>query len=373
MTCDACGEKPKKMNKGFPKAVVEINNPESLVLLRKVVIPASMGDEAAFPPAIGKYFNVLLHYDASGNNYLYSSDGVPTKLEANIPAEILDRIETLEAQIDTKQDELTAGEGISIVGNIISAIGGGGSDFTKLSKADYNWNATAKDDVTTPFDAIALWKLDPGLYVASETATVVMNADSYRLGLYKDNHVMIGGDYSIAGGVVRGIYLQNTMGLWEAATNIRNGYPFIPAAEYLTTESLGKVKSINQSDYNWNSQTETTVDPDCFAIWRYNLSSVPVILGITQPTTKVQEYKNGPLVQMSSPTIYFRVTASGGGSGTNGFLLKINNTGVTHIAVSPGGVLASYDELNLKQLPTFDSTKTQVLKNVNGTLTWVDE
>lgn len=30
-------------------------------------------------------------------------------------------------------------------------------------------------------------------------------------------------------------------------------------------------------------------------------------------------------------------------------------------------------ELDLKQLSTFDSTKTQVLKNINGTLTWVDE
>ena len=29
--------------------------------------------------------------------------------------------------------------------------------------------------------------------------------------------------------------------------------------------------------------------------------------------------------------------------------------------------------LDLKQLSTFDATKTQVLKNINGTLTWVDE
>ena len=100
MTCDACGEKPKKMNKGFPKAVVEINNPETLVLLRKVVVPASMGDETTFPPAIGKYFNVLLHYDASGNNYLYSSDGIPTEIGSNIPSEVLDRINTLEDDYD---------------------------------------------------------------------------------------------------------------------------------------------------------------------------------------------------------------------------------------------------------------------------------
>ena len=101
MTCTACGEHPKENTaKGFPKAVVEINNPETLVLLRKVVIPASMGDETAFPPAIGKYFNVLLHYEASGSNYLYSSDGIPTEIGANIPQEVLDRIEALEDGYD---------------------------------------------------------------------------------------------------------------------------------------------------------------------------------------------------------------------------------------------------------------------------------
>ena len=101
MTCTACGEHPKENTaKGFPKAVVEINNPETLVLLRKVVIPASMGDETAFPPAIGKYFNVLLHYEASGSNYLYSSDGIPTEIGANIPQEVLDRIEALEGGYD---------------------------------------------------------------------------------------------------------------------------------------------------------------------------------------------------------------------------------------------------------------------------------
>lgn len=30
-------------------------------------------------------------------------------------------------------------------------------------------------------------------------------------------------------------------------------------------------------------------------------------------------------------------------------------------------------ELDLKQLSTYDATKTQVLKNINGTLTWVNE
>ena len=100
MTCTSCGDKPKGSSKGFPRAVVEINNPESLVLLRKVVIPASMGTEEDVPPAIGKYFNVLLQYEANGHIYLYSSDGIPTAIEANIPQEVLDRIDQLEIDVD---------------------------------------------------------------------------------------------------------------------------------------------------------------------------------------------------------------------------------------------------------------------------------
>ena len=96
MVCESCGEKSKKGTNDFTKAVVEINNPESLVLLRKVVIPASMGDDTDIPASIGKYRNVLLHYDANGRNYIYSSDGIPTALDSQIPPEIYERIEDLE-------------------------------------------------------------------------------------------------------------------------------------------------------------------------------------------------------------------------------------------------------------------------------------
>lgn len=96
MTCNACGEKPKNTAKDFTKAVIEIDNPETLVLLRKVVIPASMGTEVQVPAAIGKYKNVILYYEANKHTYVYSSDGIPTLLEVDIPQELWDRIATLE-------------------------------------------------------------------------------------------------------------------------------------------------------------------------------------------------------------------------------------------------------------------------------------
>lgn len=108
MTCESCGDKPHKCgncNKDFPKAVVEINNPETITMLRKVVIPISMGDEEQVPPAVGKYHNVLLYYEANKHIYIYSSDGIPTLIESEIPQDLIDRVATLEDDMDDLQEE----------------------------------------------------------------------------------------------------------------------------------------------------------------------------------------------------------------------------------------------------------------------------
>lgn len=97
--CSSCGEKKCSCkNKDFTKAVIEIDNPEQITLMRKVSVPASMGDDTTVPPVVGKYHNVLLYYEASENAYLYSSDGIPTKLTFN-PVEIINRLESLEERI----------------------------------------------------------------------------------------------------------------------------------------------------------------------------------------------------------------------------------------------------------------------------------
>lgn len=106
MTCDTCGDKPKKTcSNDFTKTVIEINNPETLVLLRKVVIPASMGGESQVPASVGKYRNVVLQYEANGHIYLYSSDGIPTAITSEVPQEVLDRIAALEDDTSELQQE----------------------------------------------------------------------------------------------------------------------------------------------------------------------------------------------------------------------------------------------------------------------------
>ena len=128
MVCESCGEKPKDTAKDFTKAVIEIDNPETLVLFRKVVIPSSMGDETQVPAAVGKYSNVLLVYEANNHAYLYSSDGIPTLLTSEVAQELEEKIDAvaddvaeLTEVVDGKQNKLTAGANITIANDTISA------------------------------------------------------------------------------------------------------------------------------------------------------------------------------------------------------------------------------------------------------------
>lgn len=81
MACKGCGEADghHKPGCGFSPAVLQITN-KDCTLFHNVTIPAIMGDEKEVPPTNGLYKNVLLYYEASGNAYFYSSDGIPTKL-----------------------------------------------------------------------------------------------------------------------------------------------------------------------------------------------------------------------------------------------------------------------------------------------------
>lgn len=142
MACESCGEKPKEASKDFTKAVLEIVNPEQLVLLRKVVIPASMGTEEEVPVAIGKYFNVILQYEANGHVYIYSSDGIPTVIDSNVPQSVLDAIQDLETN---KQDKLTAGTNITITDNVISAAG---TAYTAGENITISGNVISATDTT---------------------------------------------------------------------------------------------------------------------------------------------------------------------------------------------------------------------------------
>lgn len=113
-------------------AVLQINNPPEYITFHKVSVPAVMGDSTTNPPAVGKYKNVLLYYEADRTSWMYSTDGIPTKLTNGI-TNYEDAINLPQINGNTLignktgeelglQDKLAAGENIQISEeNVISA------------------------------------------------------------------------------------------------------------------------------------------------------------------------------------------------------------------------------------------------------------
>lgn len=118
MSCN-CG-KPKCGGQcGLSPAVLQINNREC-ILFSKVSVPASMGDETTFPPEPGKYKNTLLYYESTKTSFLYSSEGVPTRISADPESIPIATTTTPGGIIVGNGLEIDAGGVVSIAGGIIT-------------------------------------------------------------------------------------------------------------------------------------------------------------------------------------------------------------------------------------------------------------
>lgn len=172
MTC-GCENNKKECN-DFTKAVINIENPEVLTLFHKVVIPASMGDEEAVPPAVGKYHNTLLYYEASDNSYLYSSDGIPTKVTGPKGEQGSEGPAGRDGR-DGRDGAIqyTAGTGIDISeNNVISATGS-----ASVSWGDINGSISNQTDLS---DALAAKQdtLTAGANIAIDSDNVISATDT---------------------------------------------------------------------------------------------------------------------------------------------------------------------------------------------------
>lgn len=179
MTCTACGKQPKNTAKDFTKAVIEIDNPETLILFRKVVIPTSMGDETNVPAAVGKYYNVLLVYEVNNHAYLYSSDGIPTLLTSDIAQEIEEKIDTVANNLAT--ETLNRQNADTTLGNNINTVSGDlATEITNRQDADSALQGNINNEITARENAdIALdSRLDT---VEGLVATAVQPADINRV------------------------------------------------------------------------------------------------------------------------------------------------------------------------------------------------
>ena len=118
MSCN-CGKPKCNGECGLSPAVLQINNREC-ILFSKVSVPASMGDETTFPPAPGKYKNTLLYYEATKASFLYTSEGVPTRISADPESIPIATETTLGGVIVGEGLEISAGGVLSVSGGIIT-------------------------------------------------------------------------------------------------------------------------------------------------------------------------------------------------------------------------------------------------------------
>lgn len=171
MACSKCGDKESKPN-NLTKSVIEINNPdERIILFRKVLIPASMGTEDDVPPAVGKYFNVLLQYEATGNTYMYSSDGIPTRLTTDV-GDVQEQIDQLNIRVGNEIiNRIDADSTLSSSINSLSSSLSG--EIQTRANAD-----TALDGRLTVVEGVAATALQPSDIDRVVMTDIELNSDA---------------------------------------------------------------------------------------------------------------------------------------------------------------------------------------------------
>lgn len=99
----SCFSNPEKIN--------ACCNEGTPVLFHKTTLPAQAGDEKTNPPLPGLYRNTVLVYEATNEAYLYSSDGIPTKLtDKSELGRINQLIATTNVRIDEERVERAAAD-----------------------------------------------------------------------------------------------------------------------------------------------------------------------------------------------------------------------------------------------------------------------
>lgn len=309
-----------------------------------------------------------------------------------------------DALLDEKQDLLTAGANVQISNNVISATDTTYTNFTgatastdgaqglvpgplagdedKFLKADgtwgeiaidgqvttltaddYNWNRTAGDDTTLPLDSIALWKLAPGWYRTDTGMQVLRYKTTDYSYCPKDIFILVLGDNTSGPTTTIPNYMFKAGSINVALPQKSTGILYEKAADKTVafTSILGEMHQASVNDYNWNSQTQSQTNPDCFAIWRYSLDTHPKTITNSATYVQIQEYKGGPLVNGVKSPIYLR-SMKVGSNPVNTF--KIDSDGAYRITTDSSGNMLAYETL-----ATIDDIDNRILTNAGAPTT----
>lgn len=171
------------------------------------------------------------------------------------------------------------------------------------------------------------------------------------------------------------------LGVWTSSTDdigahFWQGYSLPFWGRIKVTSNNCKVMFVLDNNYTFatlpvEGRWDTLVDNNSTFTSVAKTITEPFIVGVNPDTTYSQQYWNSAInldeiyVKVGSDVIYSGVIQPLKATSSTYGLVKVDGTSIT----ANKGVISS----NLTTYSGYDATKTQVLKNVQGTLTWVDE
>lgn len=144
----------KKWSKGCPNT--GINCRRSSCGIEYVFIPAALGDDqkgSPVAPKNGSYNNAVVYYEATGNVYLYSSDGVPTRVGEGSGSIIEELQKELDNVEEALSEETTAREAADVaLGSRIDTVA---DDLAAETTARENSDTALQNNITAEATARA--------------------------------------------------------------------------------------------------------------------------------------------------------------------------------------------------------------------------
>lgn len=246
-------------------------------------------------------------------------------------------INAINELVDTKQDKLTAGSGITIENNVISALGGGSTGIPSfVGTEDSPITLTSDDIIKEPICLISGYITDSPVYNNRDirNALILYNLtdkDAVSSQTRKTQLIYLGygslaNNFTAFSCYTRDIRLNTSTGLWNIYINWTNSYCNYQDSAYYVNNQSGA--------YLFNQHGASNMYKELMSYLTSVIDNKPLLSGLN--TTD-----KSSLV-----------------SAINEINAKITS-----------GTFAT----NLTEVQGYDATKTQVLKNVNGQFTWVDE
>lgn len=176
--------------------------------------------------------------------------------------------------------------------------------------------------------------------------------------------------------------VQTSLGKADTALQSSDLTNYVTNTDYASTTNPGLVQVVPSYGTNVNSQTggligqtrdysQYTSASNQLIIAKGTLENVITAKGLVSNT----DYPTGSIAGVIKCYSSDGLTTNKGALITTTKTYAQYNSAGNWIFIGKGTLenVITGKELDLKQLSTFDRTKTQVLKNINGTLTWVNE